>query len=85
MEKINRPLNLLVLEGDGIGPEIVAATLSVLDAASIQTGTRITLKKMDIGFKALKSQGTTMPASTTEAAWVADGVILGPVSHDEYL
>lgn len=84
MEKINRPLNLLVLEGDGIGPEIVAATLSVLDAASRQTGTRITLKRMDIGFKALKSRGTTMPVGTIEAARAANGVILGPVSHDEY-
>jgi isocitrate/isopropylmalate dehydrogenase len=84
MNSLDRPLKLLVLEGDGIGPEIVSSTLMVLNAATRRTGTDIALDTMDIGFKALRLHGTTMPEGTVEAARAADGVILGPVSHDEY-
>jgi 3-isopropylmalate dehydrogenase len=84
MNSLDRPLKLLVLEGDGIGPEIVSSTLMVLNAATRRTGADIALDTMDIGFKALRLHGTTMPEGTVEAARAADGVILGPVSHDEY-
>src|SRR5580765_5337995 len=36
------------------------------------------------GFEALRACGTTFPAATADAARAADGVILGPVSHNDY-
>jgi 3-isopropylmalate dehydrogenase len=77
-------LRLLVLEGDGIGPEIAAATCKVLDAASALFGFALSYERAEIGFSALKNQGTTFPETVLEAAKRTDGVILGPVSHNEY-
>jgi 3-isopropylmalate dehydrogenase len=77
-------LHLLVLEGDGIGPEIMAATLAVLQEAGKAHGLELGLERMDIGFPALKDKGTTMPAEVLTAAKAADGVVLGPVQHDDY-
>ena len=77
-------LRLLVLEGDGIGPEIAAATCKVLDAASKLFGFGLAFERAEIGFAALANQGTTFPETVLAAAKRTDGVILGPVSHNEY-
>lgn len=78
------PVRLLVLEGDGIGPEIAAATEAVLTALDIRLGLGLTFERASIGFTALKREGTTFSDSVVERARAADGVILGPVSHNEY-
>jgi isocitrate/isopropylmalate dehydrogenase len=75
---------LVVMEGDGIGPEISAATLDVLRAADRRFGLEITFTSATIGFPALRQHGTTFPTAALEAAKAADGVILGPVSHNDY-
>ncbi|ETX30347.1 isocitrate/isopropylmalate dehydrogenase family protein [Roseivivax isoporae] len=75
---------LLILEGDGIGPEIVAATRTVLDACDAAYGLALRLETAEIGFSALDAHGTTIPDTVVAAARAADGVILGPVSHNDY-
>jgi isocitrate/isopropylmalate dehydrogenase len=75
---------LLVMEGDGIGPEISAATLAVLRAADRRFGLRLSFTATAVGFPALRECGTTFPQAAYEAARAADGVILGPVSHNDY-
>jgi len=77
-------LDIAVLPGDGIGPEIVDATLSVLEAVLDTYDVAWAPRRLPIGFEALNSVGTTMPESSFEGARDADGVILGPVSHNEY-
>ena len=77
-------LTCLVLPGDGIGPEIAAATETVLRAAAARYGFALSLPRMEIGFPALAAQGTTIPEAVIAAAKAADGVILGPVSHNAY-
>lgn len=77
-------ITLLCLSGDGIGPEIVAATTSVLRAVASRFRLPLRFESRDIGFVALKAEGTTIPDSVVEAALAADGVILGPVSHNAY-
>jgi 3-isopropylmalate dehydrogenase len=77
-------MQLLVLEGDGIGPEITAATLDVLRCAAARYDFDVTIGTAAIGFAALSAHGTTFPGSVLDAARAADGVILGPVSHNEY-
>src|SRR5262245_26129288 len=72
------------MEGDGIGPEICAATIAVLREADRRFGLGLSFSSTPIGFAALRAQGTTFPAAAVEAAKAADGVILGPVSHNEY-
>jgi 3-isopropylmalate dehydrogenase len=72
------------MEGDGIGPEITAATLAVLRAVDRAFGLRLSFTPVTIGLAALRAQGTTLPDAALEAAKAADGVILGPVSHNDY-
>src|ERR1700688_4500161 len=76
--------NILVLEGDGIGPEITAATLAVLAAAERAFGLKLKYEYGTIGWAAHKREGTMFPATVPEKAKAADGVLLGPVSHNEY-
>lgn len=75
---------LLVLPGDGIGPEITAATLDVLREADALFGLGLSFEHMAIGMDALKQSGTTLPDAVVARAKQVDGVILGPVSHNEY-
>ena len=76
--------NLVVMEGDGIGPEITAATLGVLKVADRAFGLGLTFTNVPIGVAALRAQGTTLPEASFKAAQEADGVVLGPVDHNAY-
>ena len=77
-------MDILVLPGDGIGPEITDATLVVLDAASRTFALNLVFERHDIGFASLKSQGTTMPDAVLKRVPQVGGTILGPVSHYDY-
>lgn len=77
-------LKVLVLAGDGIGPEITAATISVLDRANQLYGLGLEWEWDEIGFTALEKEGTTLPARVLQRARQCAGVILGPVSHNDY-
>ena len=78
------PIRLLVLEGDGIGPEISRATVACVTAAAARLAIPVTFSHATIGFDALRQSGTTFPDAVLAAAREADGVILGPVSHNDY-
>jgi 3-isopropylmalate dehydrogenase len=77
-------MKILVLPGDGIGPEITAATLAVLDRANSLFKLGLEWQREEIGLLALKKEGTTLPTRVLEAARSAEGVILGPLSTYEY-
>src|ERR1700716_1387974 len=72
------------MEGDGIGPEITAATMGVLHAADRLFKLGFDFASATIGLEALRKEGTTLTDAAAEAAKAADGVILGPVSHNVY-
>jgi len=77
-------IHLVVMEGDGIGPETSAATIDVLRAGDRRFGLGLAFTSATIGFPALRQHGTTFPIAALDAAKAADGVILGPVSHNDY-
>jgi 3-isopropylmalate dehydrogenase len=77
-------IRLLLLPGDGIGPEITAATRSVLEAADRHFGLSLAFTEAEIGLASLASQGTTLPDAVLEVARASDGVVLGPISHLRY-
>jgi isocitrate/isopropylmalate dehydrogenase len=78
------PVRIVVMEGDGIGPEITAATMAVLRAADGIFKLGLSFAPVPIGLAALRARGTTLPETAVDAAKAADGVILGPVSHNDY-
>jgi 3-isopropylmalate dehydrogenase len=75
---------LLVLPGDGIGPEIFAATVEVLEAADRMFKLGLAYETADIGLTSLRKTGTTISDAVVERAKHASGVVLGPVSHNDY-
>ncbi|MBM3537784.1 MAG: isocitrate/isopropylmalate dehydrogenase family protein [Alphaproteobacteria bacterium] len=77
-------MRLLVLPGDGIGPEISAATVEILKAADQTFKLGLQFDYADIGLKTLRSHGTTLRPEVKVACTAADAVILGPVSHNIY-
>jgi isocitrate/isopropylmalate dehydrogenase len=77
-------MRVLVLPGDGIGPEITRATLAVLRVADEVMSLGLQFETREIGLASLRSQGTTLPAEVMARIREVDGVILGPVSHYEY-
>ncbi len=81
---MSTPVRIVVMEGDGIGPEITAATMAVLGAADRVFKLGLSFTPVAIGLAALRAHGTTLPPAAVDAAKAADGVILGPVSHNDF-
>ena len=77
-------MELLVLPGDGIGPEITEATLEVLRVVDERLRLGLAFEQHDIGLASLASAGTTLPDAVMERVPQVDGVLLGPVSHYDY-
>ena len=77
-------MRLVVLPGDGIGPEITTATVDVLKAIDKPFSLGLTFETHAIGLETLEKEGTTLHTSVLDACEKADGIILGPVSHADY-
>jgi 3-isopropylmalate dehydrogenase len=75
-----RRYRLGVLEGDGIGPEIVPAATGVVDAALERAASAVDWVPLPIGWTAIREHGDHTPLSTVEALAELDGWLLGP--HD---
>src|SRR6476469_2389648 len=71
--------SIAVLPGDGIGPEIVAATRSVLDAVG-----SFAYDEHPIGGAAIDESGTALPDETLAACREADAVLLGAVGGPKW-
>lgn len=77
-------MRLLVLPGDGIGPEIVDAAIQVLHAADARFGLGLSYDTEDIGFASLAKHGTTLREELLQGARRYDGIVLGTQSHADY-
>jgi len=77
-------MQFLVLPGDGIGPEIVAAAVDVLEAANQKFGLDLHFTYEDIGFASLEKHGTTLREDVLQGARRFDGILLGTQSHADY-
>lgn len=77
-------MKLLLLDGDGIGPEITEVTARVLQSAALATGAAIESLRMPVGERALDQYGTTLPDEVWAAAQSVDGIVLGPLSTAGY-
>ena len=76
--------DIVVLPGDGIGPEIVSATLPVLETIARRHGHAFAFREHDIGGIAIDRHGEPLPAATLEAAKQADAVLLGAVGGPKW-
>lgn len=77
-------LKILVLPGDGIGPEITDSAVTLLDTLNASHGLDLSLDFYDVGLTSLAAHGTTLREEVYQRIGESDGVILGPVSHYDY-
>ena len=77
-------MDILVVQGDGIGPEITRATLTVVEALQKKFGLDLRLEHADCGLASLRRRCVTIRDEDIERAKRADGVVLGPMSAREY-
>ena len=77
-------LNIAVLAGDGIGPEVTAQAVTVLEAVSKKFSHTLESKSGLIGGVAIRSQGTPLPDETLTLIKSAGAVLLGAVGHPEF-
>lgn len=73
-------MKIIVLPGDGIGPETMSATVQVLEAASSRFELGLQLENDDAGLESLKRHGATVTPALLEKVKQADGLMLGPMS-----
>ena len=72
------------MEGDGIGPEIVNSSIDIIKVLKEKLNLNIDLIYSEIGLSSLKSHGTTFPDTVMDVCKKSDGIILGPVDHNNY-
>ena len=77
-------MRILVLPGDGIGPEITAVVVRALQRIDERFGLGISLEPHEVGLASLARAGATLPEPVLAACRAADGFVLGPVSHHDY-
>ena len=70
---------MLVLPGDGIGPEIVSEASKVLEALRGGAGGEYAIEVAPIGGSAIDSHGVPLPKETLERARACDAILLGAV------
>ncbi len=73
-------MKIAVLPGDGIGPEIVAQAIKVLNALDLD----LQLQEAPIGGAGYEAAGDPLPADTLALAKSADAVLLGAVGDWKY-
>ncbi len=76
--------HIAVLPGDGIGPEVMAQAMKVLDAIRHRFDMRITTSEYDVGGIAIDRQGTPLPPATVEGCEQADAVLFGSVGGPKW-
>ncbi|HZU77260.1 MAG TPA: isocitrate/isopropylmalate family dehydrogenase [Dehalococcoidia bacterium] len=74
-----RRYRVVVIEGDGIGPEVIAAALPALHAAAHAAGFVLELEPQPAGAGLYQWTGTAMSRETFELCRTADAVLKGPV------
>ncbi|HDJ85486.1 MAG TPA: 3-isopropylmalate dehydrogenase, partial [Chromatiales bacterium] len=70
---------ILILPGDGIGPEIVAEAGKAIEALRADFGLAVEIEEAAIGGAAYEGAGHPLPESTLRLARAADAVLLGAV------
>ena len=77
-------LKILVVPGDGIGPEVTAAAVDVLRAVAKRFGHKLDLSDGLLGGVAIHKTGTPFPADTRDKALAADATLMGAVGLPEF-
>ena len=76
--------NIVLLPGDGIGPEVVRQARRVLDAVAAKFGHQFSFSEHSIGGIAIDQTGEALPDTTTVACKASDAILLGAVGGPKW-
>ena len=77
-------LNLTILPGDGIGPEVTREALRVLESVAERFGHQLSLSHKNIGGAALQAENDPLPKDTVESSLGSRAVLLGAVGSPKF-
>ncbi len=80
---MTRSINLAVIPGDGIGPEVVQEALKVLDAALAGTDAKVEKTPYDLGARRWHATGEALPDSVLDELRGHDAILLGAVGDPD--
>ena len=75
---------IAVLAGDGIGPEVMAEALKVLDAVQEKFGFRLEYETADVGGIAIDKHGHALPEQTIVVCERSDAILFGSVGGPKW-
>ncbi len=75
---------IAVLAGDGIGPEVMAEAIKVLDAARKQFGFSLQYTEADVGGIAIDNHGHALPQATLDVCSDSDAILFGSVGGPKW-
>ncbi|MCK6691838.1 MAG: 3-isopropylmalate dehydrogenase [Thermoanaerobaculia bacterium] len=76
--------HIAVLPGDGIGPEVTAQAVNVLQAVCERFGHTFTYQYADVGAIAIERHGDPLPEYTLDSCLAADAILFGAIGHPRY-
>jgi 3-isopropylmalate dehydrogenase len=77
-------LNITILPGDGIGPEVTAEAVRILEAISRRFKHRLELNSQDAGGVAITKHNDPLPPRTIKACLGSKAVVLGAMGHPDF-
>jgi 3-isopropylmalate dehydrogenase len=75
---------IAILAGDGIGPEVMAEAIKVLDAVQKKFAFHLHYEHADVGGLAIDNHGTALPAATLALCQASDAVLFGSVGGPKW-
>jgi 3-isopropylmalate dehydrogenase len=76
--------HIVVIEGDGIGPEVTRQAIKVLNAVAQAGGHEFNYSYHLMGACAIDKTGNPLPDETIEAALNSDAILFGAIGHPKY-
>lgn len=76
--------NITVIEGDGIGPEVTAQAVKVMNAVGARFGHTFQYNHALMGACAIDQTGSPLPDATIKACLESDAILFGAIGHPKY-
>ncbi len=76
--------NIVVIEGDGIGPEVTRQSIKILNTIAEKFGHEFKYKYCLMGAVAIDKTGNPLPDETIEACLNSDAILFGAIGHPKY-
>lgn len=81
---MSKTYNIAVLAGDGVGPEVMAEALRVLDRVEAKYGVTFRRTPANVGGAGIDNEGKALPETTVDICRAADAILFGSVGGPKW-